>query len=184
MDKYIGTKLISASKKTYGEYRKIKYGDNQFESNLTDDTSGYMVQYSDDYISWSPADVFEAAYKKINGYLTMLQHDLTTIDNTKILKDEITFNAPHNYIIQKFDDDTILAGIHFQEGPTKENNLNGIFMEDLIAICINRLENFQKSEFSCRENAVVITKLEESLMWLRKRTINRQNRNVLGTYEK
>ena len=53
-------------------------------------------------------------------------------------------------------------------------------MDDLIAICINRLENFQNSEYKCRENAVAITKLEESLMWLRKRTLNRNKRNVLG----
>ena len=40
---------------------------------------------------------------------------------------------------------------------------------------------FQHSEYSSRENAVVITKLEEALMWLRKRTLDREARGVEGT---
>lgn len=48
-----------------------------------------------------------------------------------------------------------------------------------MVIC--RLEHFQKSEFSSRDNAVAITKLEEALLWLRKRTIGRENRGVEGT---
>ena len=40
--------------------------------------------------------------------------------------------------------------------------------------------NYLKSKFPCRENAIVITKLEESLMWLNKRTEDRVKRNVEG----
>jgi hypothetical protein len=46
---------------------------------------------------------------------------------------------------------------------------------------ICRLEYFQKGQFACRDNAVAITKLEEALLWLRKRTIGRENRGVEGT---
>lgn len=115
--------------------------------------------------------------------MNKLEHDLITTDNTYIEHDDINFNAPHNYIV-KSNNGNELTKIHFQEGTVKEVGLNGIFIEDLIAICINRLENFQNSDFRCRENAVAITKLEESLMWLRKRTLNRQKRNVQGTYVK
>ena len=55
---------------------------------------------------------------------------------------------------------------------------------DLLAMVLCRLEHFQKSEFSCRENAVAITKIEEALMWLRKRTDDREARGVLGSYQK
>ncbi len=61
--------------------------------------------------------------------------------------------------------------------------LEGKTNEDLLAMVICRLEHFQKSEFACRENAIAITKLEESLLWLRKRTMGRENRGVEGTHK-
>ena len=99
------------------------------------------------------------------------------------------FNANHEYVVSKSkieDEDspvitTNFADIKFQKGPIKENGINGCHNEDLIAIVIDRLQSFQKSEWSCRENSVAITKLEESLMWLRKRTQDRENRGVEGT---
>jgi len=112
-----------------------------------------------------------------------LESDLLTMVHTYVEYGEVNYNSPHNYIIRGIEGD-ILCKIHFQEGPIKESGLNGIFIEDLIAICINRLETFQKSDFRCRENACAITKLEESLLWLNKRTNNRQRRGVEGTYVK
>ena len=53
--------------------------------------------------------------------------------------------------------------------------------EDLIAIVIDRMQGFQSGQFKCRENAVALTKLEEALMWLRKRTQDREDRGVEGT---
>ena len=47
---------------------------------------------------------------------------------------------------------------------------------------IERLKCFQNSEFSCNENAMAIIKLEEALMWLRKRTMDREARGVEGTH--
>ena len=58
------------------------------------------------------------------------------------------------------------------------------YAEVLIALVITRLEHSQKSEFSCRENAVAITQLEEALLWLRKRTMGRERRGVEGTHTK
>ena len=43
------------------------------------------------------------------------------------------------------------------------------------------LQSFQESEYKCRENAIAITKLEEALMWLNKRTQDRIKRKVAGT---
>lgn len=74
-----------------------------------------------------------------------------------------------------------IVTIHFQNGPIKENSVNGCQNEDLITIIIDRLESFQKTEFSCRENAIAITKLQEALMWLEKRTADRIARGVEGT---
>lgn len=71
--------------------------------------------------------------------------------------------------------------IDFQNGPLKESGINGVSDEALYAILIDRLRGFQKGQYSCRENAVALTKIEESLMWLHKRTLNREARGVEGT---
>jgi hypothetical protein len=74
--------------------------------------------------------------------------------------------------------------ISFQNGPINEAGVNGISGEALLAIVIDRLRSFQSGPFSCRENAVALTKLEESLMWLQKRTRDRMARGVEGTNAK
>ena len=70
--------------------------------------------------------------------------------------------------------------IRFQDGPIKESGVNGCANEDLIAVVIDRLQGFQSGEYACRENALALTKLEEGLMWLRKRTQDREGRGVEG----
>lgn len=57
--------------------------------------------------------------------------------------------------------------------------VDGTTNEELLNVLINRMQYLQ-NKFPCRENAVVITKLEESLMWLEKRTNDRIRRNVEG----
>lgn len=120
-----------------------------------------------------------------------LEHDLLTSRYTEVFHEEpeeMQYNAPHNFEVwsvgQKADDPSFkMAQIHFQEGPIKECGVNGVCNEDLIAMVICRLEHFQKSEFACRENALAKTKLEEALLWLRKRTMGREKRQVEGTHE-
>jgi hypothetical protein len=74
--------------------------------------------------------------------------------------------------------------IPFQKGPINEAGTNGITQEVLLAICIDRLQCFQKGEFACRENAIALTKLEEALHWLQHRTRARVARGVEGTHQK
>ena len=53
-----------------------------------------------------------------------------------------------------------------------------------MAIQIDRLRSFQAGLYACRENALALTALEESLMWLQKRTRDRFARGVEGTSQK
>jgi hypothetical protein len=73
--------------------------------------------------------------------------------------------------------------VNFQEGAIKECGINGVNNEDLILMVIARLQAFQDSPYKCRENAMAITKLEECLMWLRKRTLDREAKGIEGTSE-
>lgn len=75
--------------------------------------------------------------------------------------------------------------IEFQKGPRNdENSRHGVLDEDLLEIVRDRLKSFQKGPYSTRENACALTHIEEALMWLNKRTEDRAERGVLGTYEK
>ena len=60
---------------------------------------------------------------------------------------------------------------------------NGAILEDVLATCADRLQFFQDSKFSCRENAIAITKIQEALHWLNHRTIERRRRGVEGSYK-
>lgn len=72
--------------------------------------------------------------------------------------------------------------LRFQLGPIAEVGINGITNEILLAIVLDRLGWFQRGPFSCRENAIAYTKLEEALLWLHSRTRRRVARGVEGTH--
>ena len=92
-------------------------------------------------------------------------------------------NANHEYHV-KWDKDNngyiSTQSVKFQKGAIKENGVNGVMNEDLLAMVIDRLQGFQSGQYACRENAIALTKLEEALMWLRKRTQDREKRGVEG----
>ena len=115
-----------------------------------------------------------------------LEHDLLTNKYTGVWHEEdYNFNAPHHFEVMSMDGEmNRLAEIHFQKGAIKEHGVNGVCNEDLITMVITRLEHFNQSEFRCRENSMAITKLEEALLWLRKRTMGREQRGVEGTHTK
>lgn len=176
MERYVGTKIIQAKPMTRGEYNLFRGWTIPADEKPCDE--GYLVQYEDGYISWSPKATFEESYRK-TGSLVELKHDLLTTKYTRVMHEQdFKFNAPHHFEVVA---DKLVGTIHFQEGPIKENGVNGVCNEDLIAMVICRLEHFQKSEYACCDNAVAITKLEEALLWLRKRTIGREQRGVEGT---
>jgi hypothetical protein len=70
-------------------------------------------------------------------------------------------------------------GITWQNGVLEPT---GAILEDVIATCVDRLEFFQASRFSCRENALTITHLQEALHWLNHRTVQRARAGKEGTY--
>jgi hypothetical protein len=69
--------------------------------------------------------------------------------------------------------------LRFQLGPVKESGINGIQNEQVIAALVNRLQVLN-TKFPCRENSLAITKLEEAMFWLEKRTADRERRGVEG----
>lgn len=114
----------------------------------------------------------------------IVNNDLCTQNYTIVAceeEKEQKYNAPHHFEVVNKETLEVIAKVNFQEGPIKENGINGVNNEDLLLMVLTRLEHFQKSEYTCKENDIAIMKLEETLMWLRKRTLGRVNRGVEGT---
>ena len=75
MQRFIGTKLINAKPMTRLEYNQFRGWQLPADENGADD--GYLVEYIDGgkantaeyagYVSWSPKDVFERAYRPTQG---------------------------------------------------------------------------------------------------------------------
>ncbi len=99
-------------------------------------------------------------------------------------------NACHEYNIKCIEElrpgntTTQHFPIRFQNGPLAEHGINGISNEALLAVVEDRLLGFQAGPYACRDNAVALTKIQEAMMWLHKRTRERIARGVEGTPEK
>ena len=77
------------------------------------------------------------------------------------------------------------ARIDFQKGPIEDaDGVNGFSNEALLAIVEDRLKGFQSGQYACRENALALTHLQESMHWLHHRTRDRVQRGVEGTHKK
>lgn len=73
------------------------------------------------------------------------------------------------------------CSIRFQNGPCPTSDgFNGFTIEALLAICEDKLSCHQQSSLACRENACALTHLQECMMWLGKRTRDREQRGVEG----
>ena len=127
--------------------------------------------------------------KLVNGLLTTKYTEVYHEE-----PEEMKYNAPHHFqVVQaipknepyfgntEYVEPRLVGEVNFQEGPIKECGVNGAANEDLLVMVLTRLEHFQSSPYACRENALAITKIEEALMWLRKRTADREARAVDGT---
>jgi len=78
--------------------------------------------------------------------------------------------------------------ITFVRGDKTDNGViiprvDGILHEQLLTMMISDLQ-YKSKLVPSRETSIVITKLQEALMWLEERQKDRENRNVQGTYTK
>jgi len=105
--------------------------------------------------------------KKIDGFVVASFPD---IDKHKI---------ENNLNFIKIDNDKNSISFILQNGPIKENGVNGCQVDTLIETAKLIIEGLNK-KFPCRENTKEITKLDEALLWSMKRKIDRIERNVEG----
>lgn len=125
--------------------------------------------------------------KDQEGYSNIaIQNPILMSKQLIIKRKKDKYPAPTRYEVlsNEINSQLKVANIFFQEDNPAEVGINGCVIEDLISICIDRLQYFQESEFRCRENASALTHLEQSLMWLNKRTLERRAKGIEGTNKK
>lgn len=64
MKKYIGTKLVQARPMTRGAYNRYRGWEIPADENPEDE--GYLIQYPDGYVSWSPKGMFDHSYLEVD----------------------------------------------------------------------------------------------------------------------
>jgi hypothetical protein len=83
---------------------------------------------------------------------------------------------PNHDIYLRHDVDSLT--FNMMTKPASEGG-KGCQLTDLITTSLVMLRYFNE-KFPCRENSITITKLEEALMWQKKRTEDRESRGVEG----
>lgn len=83
MKTYIGKKEVKAQPMTKGDAFHANLLRKNTLSEAESNESGYLVEYADGYQSWSPANVFEAAYKVAD----------TALDRVNIEADELLYRT-------------------------------------------------------------------------------------------
>lgn len=96
--------------------------------------------------------------------------------------ERVEWNHPKENFIEINDKENAIT-FKIQNGPIKENGVNGCQVDSVIEAAKLMIEGLNK-KYPCRENAVAITKLDEALLWLMKRKIDREKRGVEGRNEK
>ena len=90
MKQYTGTKTVKAMPMTMGEaYERKLLKEGVRPSECETDKAGYLVEYEGGYQSWSPADVFQKAYKPSETFLERMQAECN--ENFERLKKTVSF---------------------------------------------------------------------------------------------
>lgn len=100
----------------------------------------------------------------------------------KKLIEMVSDNQTTDHYIEKINDKKVLE-IKFQTGGAATTEKNGIFIEDLLIVAYAKLKEYN-DQLPCRENSIALTKIEESILWLTKRKLEREHRGVYGTENK
>jgi len=107
----------------------------------------------------------------------------TNLDNSikiTVLDEPGDGGACHNYMLTLEGQGSVR--LYFQNGPLKEAGVNGISVESLLAVVIDRLEGFQSGKFACESNQAALDSTRGALHALLSRREDRQRREVLGTH--
>ena len=117
--------------------------------------------------------------KKIDGFNVMREEDREQFRDSD---GEIDWDAMDefrkDYPIYITDSKNMIS-FRIQDGPVKENGVNGCQVQTMLVAAKMILEKLNVN-FPCRENSITITRLDEAILWQKKRTSDREDRGVEG----
>lgn len=90
MNKYVGVKLIEAESMTRGKYNEFRGW--TIPENEDPSDEGYLVKYSDGYISWSPSKVFEDTHIGLENCKITQEQFLDVISNDLMNENKTEFS--------------------------------------------------------------------------------------------
>lgn len=105
----------------------------------------------------------------------------------EVLRPGTSYRVPTYVITNEGIKEEFEFTINFCKGnkdDTEAFRQEGILTESLLEVVVHYLETVNTGDLRCRESSIAITKIEEALLWLRKRSQDRQRRNVQNTYQK
>lgn len=161
---------------------------------------GTEVEISEPFTGWKG---HEAYYVKINGRISsevLLAEELESVSNNKLKTNNMknpkiiepvisgaTYKVPTFKVTSEGIEDGAGIEIVFCKGNKEDESAlrqEGVFTETLIQTAKEYLESVNVGPLATRETSMVITKLDEALMWIAKRAEDRKLRGVQGTYNK
>ena len=86
------------------------------------------------------------------------------------------------YVLESFRPEGHAQEVNFYKLNEDGTHVHGTTLEQMLTVSIERLKTLNE-RFSCRENSLAITKMQEALMWLNERTKDRVARNVEGQHK-
>lgn len=134
MKKYVGTKLIEAEPMTRGAYNEYRGWTIPVDENPADE--GYLVRYSDNYVSWSPKEIFDAAYREYDqGELPATAILMNSFDYKERFRAEYCQNVIRYEKLKGMLDKWDKGGLNFEPTcPRSTYNMQIKAMADYLAV--------------------------------------------------
>lgn len=186
LKQYIGTKVLQAAPMTLGVYNDQR-GWN-IPKNENPLREGYVVYYADGYQSWSPKEVFEEAYRCIDGMKTIGYSVFPSTDLTISAVPDVDYpGGAHRYIFRNslgFKNGKAEYVDSFQFVQFVQKNEDGTMVpgaqsEQLAYILLDRAIKLN-ARFPSEFNEQMITGLRLFLAACQDRVQDRIDRGVMG----
>ncbi len=108
------------------------------------------------------------------------EFDVLEYGALELLENGEGWSSPKNVIV---DHRQNVISFKIQDGPIKENGVNGCQVDTMLATVKTIVEGLNKN-YPCKENEKAIEKLTEALMWMEERKRDRVARGVEGFNKK
>jgi hypothetical protein len=190
MRAYIGTKTLAAMPMTLGFYNN--YRGWTIPENEDPNKEGYMVQYPDNYILWSPKEIFETSYREILSEASLLVDVVfPSTERTITVRMDDEYGGAHYYQIQNslgFHNgmnqyDPTIQHLQFVQKNADGTMIPGVQNEQLALIMLDRCEKLN-AKFPSEQSAMMITGLTMFLDACQARIKDRIQRGVMGDLKK